>query len=306
MPSVTNLHPIDVLLTNFAKEYKNNEYVGLQLMPIYPVSKLSDAFTVYYRQDSMSVPETTMGARSRARTIDWRFGTDTYSCQLQAVNIALSQIEKDNSDIPEQQLRLRNTGMVQDQLLLRLEYEQSSLLTTTGTFGSNFVTLSGTDQWNYAGAGSTVDILSDIDTARAACAKPPTHILFGSEVWDIVKRDASLISLIKDTRIGLITPQVISELFDIPNVIIAKSQYSDASGNLSYLWGKHVVLAHVERPGPSGVMLGATFSTSAKHVVRTWLDPAVGGGSEFIEVNWNWDLKIVATDCGYLINDAIA
>lgn len=306
MPTAQNLHLVDHLLSNFVKEYKNDEYVGLRLMPVYPVQKMSDVFPVYYRTDSMSVPETTMGPRSRARSIDWRVGTDTYSCLYQGINIPLSDLEVANSDIPYAQLRMKNAATVQDQMDLRLEYELATKLTTTATYGSNYVTLSGTDQWNYSGAGSTVDIMGDIDAACAALAKPATHILFGKQVWDVVRRDAALIGLIKDTRIGLVTPTTISELFDIPNVIIAKAQSSNAAGTLSYLWGKNVIVAHVESPGPSSVMLGVTFQVASVHKVRAWRDEAVGGGSEFIEVNHAWDPKIVATDCGYLINAAIS
>jgi len=304
MPTANQMH-VDALLTDFAKSYKNEAYVGTELFPIFGVKKLSDLYPVYSRAETMGVPKTLAGTRGRTNTVDWSVSNETYSCLPQGLNQPISKWEVDNSDAPYGNLRLRTTGYLQDQLLLSLESEIATKATATANYGANTVTLSGTNQWSYSGDDQTVNIIEDIDAACSALAMPANVMIIGKAVWDVMRRDAGILSLMPAER-GVVTPQVIADLFDVERVIIAKSKSSTAAGVLSYMWGKHVIVAHVERPSPESVMLGATFAVGERHTVRSWTDPAIGGGSEVIEVNWAWDTKFIATDCGYLIYNAIA
>lgn len=303
MPTANQVH-VDALLTDFAKSYKNGTYIGTELFPVFGVKKLSDLFPVYSRAETMGVPKVEAGTRGKTNTVDWSVSTDSYSCLPKGLNQPISQWEVDNSDIPYGNLRMRTTGYLQDQLLLALEAEIAAKAITTGTYAST-ATLSGTDQWNYNADDQTVNVIEDIDTACSALAMPANLIIFGKEVWDVVRRDAGILSLMPAER-GVVTTQVIADLFDVERVLIAKAKSATTAGVTSYLWGKNVVVAHVERPSPENVMLGATFAVGERHKVRSWTDPSIGGGSEVIEVNWAWDVKTIATDCGYLIKNAVS
>jgi len=306
MPSAYQGH-YDRLLTDFAKKYRNGAYKGLDLLPTYSVKQLSNAFTVYNRADALSVIATTHGPRSKTRTIDWRQSTDTYACVPQGLNHPITQIEIDNADLPYPTMRLNATKFLEDQIQLSLENEIAVLLTTTTTYAAACrQTLAGTAQWSYTGDDSTVDIIKNIDDAITACAIRPNRMVIGQQVWDVMKRDAALIELVKYTQKGVLTTDVVASVFGLDSITVASAMKSTPAGVLSYVWGKNVVLAHVEPPSPESIMLGATFAVGDRHRVRAWRDESVGGGAEFIEVNWAWQPKIIASDCGAIISAAIA
>lgn len=306
MPTGYQTH-VDSLLTNFVKAYRNNKFVGDVLLPIKGVKKLSDLYAIYNRADSMSIPATELGPDGKAREVDYRMETGTYLCNMQGLKGHITKWDRENSDIPYPKQRTKKVKFIQDQLLLRLEYERAALLCATASYAAgNSITLAGTNQWNYSAADQTVNIVEDIDNGIKACAIRPNRMIIGQEVWDVMKRDVGLLEIIRYNERALLTPQVIASIFDLEEVVIASAYQATAAGVLSYIWGKNVILGYVEPPADESIMLGTTFAVGEAQSVRTWFDPAVGGGSEFFEVNWAWDPVIIANDCGYLIKDAIS
>lgn len=300
-PSPQSVH-VDALLTDFSRKYRNNDYVADVLMPVKPVTKLSDEFLRYSKTSSFTIPDTTHGVKSKAKQVSWAVDTDSYSLKPKALMDYVSDYEKANAD-PAVDLEMDTTEYLTDQLLLAKESAAATLLTTTSTYGSNFTTLAGNDQWDSGDAAATP--IADINTGIQACVLRPNVMVVGQEVWDTLKEDATLCDKIKYSQLGIVTEDLVAAVFGLDKVVVAGAM-GYVSGTLTYLWGKHVILAHVEPPKLRSVQFGLTFASQQAHQVRRWAEPSIGGGSVAIEVNWAYDLKIVAADVAYLIDSAVS
>jgi hypothetical protein len=81
----------------------------------------------------------------------------------------------------------------------------------------------------------------------------------------------------------------------------------DDTQNIVSLWGKDVILAHVESDGQRVQTFGKTFAVPfADGNVRTvdrWRDEE--RKSDLVRVSWQFDLKIVNNANAYLIKTAV-
>ena len=82
------------------------------------------------------------------------------------------------------------------------------------------------------------------------------------------------------------------------------------------LWGKDIVMGYVSPTiSPKTVSLGWDFTLShgvlsdgeeQTYRVRTWRDESIGGGGDWIEVDYEAEAAIVCPDVGFLIKNAVA
>ena len=302
MPPSAQATHVDALLTDFSRRYRNQEYVGDQILPVRPVTRYSDKFARYKKESTFRIADTTTGFRSEAKHVSWETDTDTYSVVPHALTDYVTDREKANAD-PAYDLELDTTEYLTDQILLAREYEIATLLTTVGNWGTQYATLVGNDQWDSGHANATP--VADIRAAISACVIRPNTMLVGQPVWDVLVEDATLMDKIKYSQTGILTEALIASVFGLDKVVIGKAM-GYISGTLTNLWGDNVILAHVEPPRLKSIQLGLTFSMTSTHVVRKWPEPKVGGGSIQIEVDYDYQPKLVCTDVGYLIRDILA
>jgi hypothetical protein len=300
-PTTQNVH-VDALLTDYSRRYRNGSYVGLQIMPLKQVTKLSDEFARYSMTEQFTIPDTTHGFKDLAKEVSWSIDTDNYSCKPHALKDYVSDYEQENADEGIDP-RVDTTEFLTDQLQLAHESAVATLLTTAGTWGANTAALTGDDKWDSGKAAATP--IADVKTAIQACVVRPNIGVTTPLVMDVLSEDATINDKIKYTSGGPVTAEMIARILGLDRLIVADAQ-GYVGGTLQYLWGKNFVLAHVEPPRPKSIQVGLTFSTKANQIVRTWSEPARGGGSIAIEVNWNYDHKIVCTDVGYLLRTVIS
>jgi hypothetical protein len=73
------------------------------------------------------------------------------------------------------------------------------------------------------------------------------------------------------------------------------------------LWGKHCAALHVmPSPGIKSITFGVTFAESLRMAYRTFDGKRGEKGAHYFKVAWNSDEKIIASDLGYFIQDAVA
>ena len=301
MPPSAQASHVDALLTDFSRKYRNGAYVGDVIMPVMPVTKYSDKFARYKKESTFRIADTTTGFRSEAKKVSWETDTDSYSVQPHGLTDYVTDREKANAD-PVYDLELDTTEYLTDQILLAREYEIATMCTTAANF-TNHYTCAGDHQWNSGAADATP--VTDIRTGISKCVIRPNIMVVGQEVWDVLIEDATLMDKIKYSQTGIITEALVAQVFGLEKVVVGKAM-GYVSGTLTYLWGKNVVLAHVEPPRLKSIQFGMTFSMTSSHIVRKWPEPKVGGGSTQIEVDYDYQPKVVCADVAYLIGEAIS
>lgn len=305
MPELENVH-IDKVLTNISIMYRNAAYVGTQIMPIVPVKKKSDIYYIYdSKDDRFRVPKTLRAPKTESRTVDWKVTTDGYVCDEHALNDLIDDIERDNADKPLN-LQVDTVEFLTDIITLSLEMRIKDMLETNLT---KHDPTSGA--WSDYTDGASNPI-TDIEVGKAAIHavifREPNVLLLGKAVYEKLKHHPKILERIKYSQKGVLTSDLMAELFGIEKVIVGEAGYNSAkegkTAALSYLWGKNAILAYVEpRPGIKKFSLGYVFQSKKFQTRRARIEVK---HSDWFEVGQIETEKIICATCGYRIEPAIA
>ncbi len=316
MPLHSDVH-IDRPLSNFAVEYQNLGFIAGQVVPFVPVNNKSDSYFIYTKADKFSIPEDVRGPKAKASEVTWGSSSASYGCIDRALRDFLSDGVVANSD-PGVNPQQRTTGFLTDLLLLNFERRIATLVNTYTNYAAGcYTTLSGTTQLSdYANS----DPIGVIDTAKAACFVDPNVMVMSRTVYDKLKRHPALLDHIKGgattSNPALVGIQQMAEIFGVDRILIGKAKYNSSikgqTATYADIWGKYISLLYVD-PNPSldGVSFAKTFrwrqmTTDLPYKVRRYRDEELGGGGEWIEVEMSVTEKVVCSDVGYLIIDAVA
>lgn len=312
MPEPRNLH-VDAVLSNFSAQYRNEEMIWRDVMPEVKVVKRSDLYWKYAKDNQFRSYDDKIGPRSMANEIDFAVSTDNYSVKDHALADWVAQEEIDNSDAP-----LEPESDTNDQLNASLDLAQelrvAALVFAAGTYPSgNKVQLSGTSQWT----GAADNPILDVQTAIETCFVRANTLVFGIDAWLVFRRLPEILDAVKamagtSLQGGLATPSAVANLFEVDRILIARARYVTSkegqTATYARVWGKHMAALNVKSGdiGIRSVTFGKTFVETRRMTQRSFDEKRGLKGAHYIKTGWNSDEKIVASDLGYFIQDAVA
>ncbi|MEK7772735.1 MAG: hypothetical protein AAB307_00185 [Deltaproteobacteria bacterium] len=312
MPESRDLH-IDAILTNLSIKYRNADMIWPLIMPVVQVGKRSDKFFRYNKEDSFKLADDKIGPKSMPNEVDWGISTDNYSVKDHALGDWLPQELLDNADSPLSP-EVDTNEMLNMLLDVAEEKRVADIVFNAASYPTgNKVQLSGTAQW---GAGAD-DPIGNLMTAIEGCFMRANTLVFGVDAWLKFRQLPEILDAVKSstrqqsTPGGLATQSEVASLFEVEKVLIGRSRYiSTKEGQTptyTRLWGKHCSALYVApSPGIKAVTFGLTFSETQRLTQRDF-DPKRGvKGAHYLKVAWNSDEKVVASDVGYYIQDAVA
>jgi len=320
-PSGSGSVHIDQILTQISIAWPNDGLVGTRLFPPVIVRKQSDKYYIFGREGWLPESGDVRAPGSRANEIPGlAVSTDTYFCQEHALQIAVTDEERENADNPLSPDR-DGAELVTSRLLLGREIAQKTLATTAANYAStNTATLSGTAQWNdYANS----DPIADMRTAKTAIHSriflEPTLGVIPYQVMTELEDHPDFLERIKYSERAIFTPELLASVLGVGNIVVPGVGYNSANEGatptLGYLWGKDVIFAYVpSRPGLKVPAYGYEFVWGGQFVDR-WREEA--RVSDVIRVRRRYDNKITAKGdagsadadksiAGYLIKNAVA
>lgn len=312
MPEVNAVH-VDRPLTDISLKYKNEALIGLQIMPIILVGKRSDKYWVYAKEDSYKAPDDTLGPMSMPNEMDWKTSTDNYSVKDYGLGEWVPQEAIDNADQPLAPLA-DASEILTDQLLLNEEIRIATKVFTAATYPvGNKVTLSGTSQWS----GSADDPIKNVQDAVEACFYRANTLVFGIDAWLVFRRLPEVLDAVKaiagTTLVGgMATPSAVANLFEVDRVLIGRARKGTnkegQTATFGRVWGKHMS-AHYIKPGslnPKSLTFGGTFKEQQFLAYREFDGKRGVKGAHYVKVAHNGDEKVMASDLGYMIENAVA
>lgn len=312
MPEARTLH-IDAILTSLSVKYRNESNIWPFLLPVVSVGKRSDKFFKYNKEDSFKLVDDKIGPKSLPNEVDWGVSTDNYSVKDHALGDWLPQETIDNSDSPLQP-EVDTNDFLNALLDNQQEKRVADVVFNTATYPTgNKTTLSGTAQWS----GSTDDPIGDVLTAVESCFVRANTLVFGADAWKIFRKLPEVLDAVKGaTRYqgspgGLATTTEVASLLEVDRVLVGRGRYISTkegqTATYARLWGKHCAALHVApNPGIKSITFGVTFSEMQRQTQRDF-DPKRGvKGAHYIKVAWNSDEKVIASDLGYMIENAVA
>lgn len=312
MPEPTDLH-IDAALSNLSVKYRNEEMIWPMILPIVKVGKRSDKFYKYNKEDSYKLADDRIGPKALPNEIDWGMAEDNYSVEDHALSDWLPQEDIDNADNPLQPeidtVEFLNNGMdlQQEKRVADIAFVAASYPT------GNKVQLSGTAQWG----GSADDPINDVLTAVEGCFLRANTLVFGADAWKKFRALPEVLDAVKGstrqqaTPGGLATLGEVASLLEVNQILVGRGRYittkEGQTATYARIWGKHCAALHVVKsPGVKSVTFGVTFAEMLKQTQRDFDKKRGIKGAHFFKVAWNSDEKVIASDLGYFIEDAVA
>lgn len=312
-----NVH-IDQVLTQISVGWPNNGLVGEQLFPAVQVNKQSDKYYIFGREGWLPEDDFRAPGSVANEIVGMQVSTDTYYAQEHALQIAVTDEERENVDSPLAPDR-DGTEMVTSKIMLGRERIIQTLATTAANYASGLsTTMVGGAQWStYA----TSDPIGVMRTGKAAVhAKifmEPNVAVIPYQVMTVLEDHPDFLERIKYSERAIFSPELLASVLGFQRVIVPGVGLNTAAlgqpSTLSYLWGKDVVMAWVpDRPGLKIPAFGYEFVWGRQMVDRWREDPRK---SDIIRVSRRYDHKLVALGegadagkaiAGYVIKAAVA
>jgi hypothetical protein len=324
----------DSVLTQISLGFPNNGLVADRLFPTVTVRKQSDRYYVFGREAWIPEMGDYRAPGTEANEIPgFQVSTDTYYAQEHALQVAVTDEERENADSPFSPDR-DGADLVTARVLLGRELAMKNMVTTIANYSTGLsTTLSGTAQWNdYVNSNPISDFRTAVRAVHAKIFMEPNTAVIPYLVMSTLEDHPDIIERIKYSERAILTPEIIAAVLGLQNVIVpgvgygtvVAGQASGLAGNAisaGYLWGKDVILAWV--PPRAGLKMPAFayefvwgFDGAGAAAVDRWREDK--RASDVIRYRRRYDLKMVGVEInpgsadfgksvtGYLIKAAIA
>lgn len=307
-PTLEDVH-VDAVLTNISVMYVNDMYIGPMVFPRVQVTKESDVFFVYDREDFLRNEAKVRPPSTRAQQGGYGLSTSSYKCHEYSFEKPIDDRIRRNSDNPLNPDR-DATIYTTDKIDMAVEQLVQTAIETSGNWTTN-ATLSGTDQWSdFANS----DPFDDVKTARLTvlkqiARKANTGVL-SIEVFETLALHPDLLDRVKYTGTGerpaMVTAQMMAELFGLDQILVGSAvedtATEGAAASIGYVWGKHFWIGHVpSAPSLNTPAAGYTFTTG--RMVDRYREEAIT--SDVVRAREALDVQPVAAGAGYRIVNAI-
>jgi hypothetical protein len=327
---------LNVALSNYAKEFRNNTFVGETFAPRVPVPRQSYQYVVWNRDDFRVPGNTQRAPGDRPVTTRRGYSVEPYMCSSHAIS----------TDIPREteayglglgfSTKKQATQQVMNQLNLDKEVAIADLLLNTTNF-PNGVTLSGGSQWD---SYITTPADDDIDNVtsnpivvvdgyksvlrQAGIQDSQMALLLSDPVAQAVRNHPFIVDRFKFTSTGgIITDEMLSRVFGV-KVIVASAIQLNQQNTPSWVWGYDAFLGYAQAAptqqdvscakcfvwaggtDDKGNVLPGPDNTVDGYGVLEFPDPYLDSKKDWISADWYYGLEITAVETGIPILNAVS
>lgn len=327
-PTASDVHvnrPLTNISIAFIQDADN--FVATRMFPNIPVSKQSDLFFTYDRQDFFRSDVQLRAPGAESAGSDHRISTGSYRADVFAIHRDIDDQIRANQDDPLNLDRDATIWLTQ-QLLLHREndFVGQFFQTSTWTGGTGGATdqagqaaAPGANQflqWNDAASTPIEDIRAQIVSVAQLTGFRPNKMAIGPEVWKALVDHPDVLDRIKYTQKGVVTMDLLASLLDLDEIMVGWATRDTAveGGTASYdfYWGKSALLTW--SPPSAGLMMpsaGYTFSwtgllgsgSMGNRIKQFRLER---NAADRTEGEMAYSLDVIAPDLGVFFDTAVA
>lgn len=302
---------IDVALSNFAKKFRNNAFIGELVMPRLPVTNQTDKYWIFDRANQELIEQDLRATGDPAQRIRMTLSNTPYSAKSHALSAVLPDEDQANWQVGGSSLQQATTGTLMDKILLAHEKRVIDIISDTAQVTNN-TTLSGTSQWSdYTNSNPITAVETGKRTIRLSGVEPNIFII-GEDVYQKLIAHPKIVERFQYVQKGALGTEELRQVFNV-RVEVARAVWVNKSGTAAFLMGKDAFLGYAS-PGASmeDISFGKTFVWSQAPGTVGGIGTVVGrhpeptAKSDILGVDYYYDLKVTAVETGYLIKAAVA
>jgi hypothetical protein len=319
-PTMTDVH-VSAPLTNISTAYIQDEdsFVARKMFPVIPVQKQADKYYVWNKGDMLRLEADERSPGAKVKAGGMALTTAEYSARRYAARWDIPDPLRDNQDSAVQ-LERAATEWISNQMLMKSELVWATKYFATGLWSTDYDggASATTNVFKYwSSSGSTP--LADVDALKAAVkdltGKIPNKMCVGYSVFQTLRNHADVLDRIKYTQKGVVTTDLLAELFGVDEFIVGKAirntANEGATDSLSAILGKHALLAYVPKspglmtpsPGYTFAWTGYTGAGAAGNRIKKYR--LEENESDVIEGELAVDHKLVAADLGAFMENIV-
>ncbi|MGC2239121.1 MAG: hypothetical protein WA584_23400 [Pyrinomonadaceae bacterium] len=323
-PNHQRVH-IDAALTNISVAFMQGEadYIANRVFPIIPVEKASDYYYVFGKEAWFTDEAKPRAVGSEANSGGYEISSDRYSTVEYAFRHPVYDRVRQNADnqidVDKNGMKLcTRKGLIKSERLFVNSFFKTGVWSTDiagvasgATPGTSVI------HWSDYSSGSPI---KNVDNARETVLKAtgylPNTMVIGFEGFNVLKEHPIVLDKIKYTQKGVVTEDLLAQIFGVDRFFVAKSVVNTAAKGQTmtgaFNFGKSVWLGYVN-PDPSPEMPSAGY-TFAWTGVSEGLGEEVGvrryreeaKRCDWFEMEMALDLKKVAAELGYFFSEIFA
>lgn len=298
---------INAYLSEVARGYSNNAFVAQYLFPtIYSEKEKIDIFE--FNKEAFQIYNTERAIRANSNVISPK-GFKKHTTTLKENDLSYPIDYREEEEAEKVKLQLHATNVVTEGLNLKLEKECADLVQNPDSYSAeNKIILSGTSCFDNE-ASDPQGIIDDAkDAVSAKIAQDPNTMIIGQDAWKALKHHKQLKGLISDNQNKLVTLNLLKEIFEVENIYIGKSIFSNAEGNFERIWKDNIVLAYVPNLGASRTEYDPSFAYTVRKKDALQIDEYTKEGNKvkYIRATDIYTPFLVGPEAGYLISNVLS
>lgn len=326
MPQMKNGGHIDRAMTNFSVAYQQgaDAFIADKIFPIIPVQKQSDIYFSYSKADAFrdEVKERGQGAESEG--FNWDVKTENpYHCRKYALHYDITEEERANYDAPINVDR-DTVESLTEKMLLNRERKFADTYFKAGVWGTDKSAGTGGSIAKFSDASSSpVEIINQCMLEMAEnTGKKPNFAIMSPDVLYALKNHEEIMDRIKYTQKGIITLDLIAELFEIDKIYVPwgvvstgtkRANFDDSNVSPNFIYKGSMLLGYrTNSPRLKTPSAGYIFawkgleggSAYGSRIVRIPMDQ-LGIGTERIEAEMAYDMRIICPDMGMFLTELV-
>lgn len=319
-PTTSQLHPVNVLLTEFGIQYRQNatNFVFDKVFKFLQVTKPSNRYNIWTKNDWFRDEAAKRTGNAESAGSGYTTSTDTYSCDVFAIHKDIDYQSRGTAD-PIFNLDEEAAAWVVTRMLLRQEIQWVTDFFATGIWATDNTPSNLWSDYTSSDPGANVDTAKR--TILLSTGMEPNTAVLGYDTFLALRRHPAI-----EARFGLplgssiqISEAQIAAYLGLERVLVAKAiKATNAEGDVaatSFTHGKHALICYVAPSvSPNTATAGMTFAWTGLEgagygqeigINKIDLRPS-GRKVDRVEGECAWDNKVTASDLGYFFNGAVA
>lgn len=312
LPTINDVQAVEPILTNMLVGYMQSDdrFIATRVFPVTPVDRDSGTFWKFTKKYWFLDQLTVRAPGGDFQRVEYGTETDTYSTKQYALDYALADEIRANSQIP-MDLETVAVQYLAQQSLIRKEVAWASTYMTTSVWGTD--NTSATDWDDFANSDPIYDVATARRTISNNTGLDGNAMAMGYIVHTALLSHPDILDRIKYTSAATdgAVDAALAACFGVSKYIVGKAVYSNTNEAAAFSATAIVdddCLVYHDNPGA-----GLFAATPGK----TFVWPGGGGvGSlyryrdngrhaDVIQHKEQWGYKAVATDLGYFFSDIV-